>query len=166
VKLSDADVREIIRLLDGTAYRELELETDSFRLVVRRGDGDGECWTQQHETLAEPNVLQVEETPATVTDDTAPAARAPQPRMDEEGLLEICAPIVGTFYRAPAPGAPPFVEVGSRVQEDTVVAIIEVMKLMNSVPAEVAGEVVEICVENAALVEQGQCLIRVRPPNA
>ena len=71
--------------------------------------------------------------------------------------------MLGTFYRAEGPGAEPFVQPGSRLEPDTIVCIIEVMKMMNSVPAGVSGELVEVCPENAALVEYGQPLFRVRP---
>lgn len=81
----------------------------------------------------------------------------------EDGLFEVTAPMVGIFYRAPAPGEAPFVEVGSRVDEDTTVCILEVMKLMSSVTAGVSGEIAEVCVENAAPVEYGDLLFRVRP---
>ena len=80
-----------------------------------------------------------------------------------EGLAEVTAPMVGTFYRSPAPGSPPFVEVGSEVDEDTQVCILEVMKLMNSVVAGVRGVVAEICVEDAGPVQFGDVLFRVRP---
>ena len=81
----------------------------------------------------------------------------------EPGLAEVASPLLGIFYRAPKPGEPPFVEVGSKVEEDTVIGIIEVMKLMNSVRAGVKGEVVEILAENAALVEYDEILLRLRP---
>ena len=71
--------------------------------------------------------------------------------------------MLGVFYRAEAPGATPFVEAGGRVEPDTVVCLIEVMKMMNSVPAGVSGTIVEVCAENAALVEYGQPLFRVEP---
>ena len=77
--------------------------------------------------------------------------------------VAIVAPMLGTFYRAPAPGAAPFVEVGAHVEPDTIVGIIEVMKMMNSVPAGVAGTIAEIHVENAQPVEYGQPLFRVEP---
>jgi len=89
-----------------------------------------------------------------------PTAPAPAPG---EGLLTVEAPMIGTFYRAPGPGEPPFVEVGSTVEPTTVVCIIEVMKMMNSVPAGVAGTIVEVCRENAQPVEYGQPLFRVQP---
>ena len=80
----------------------------------------------------------------------------------DEGLVTISSPMLGTFYRAESPGSPPFVEVGARVEPDTTVAIIEVMKMMNSVPAGVSGTVVEVCSQNAELVEYGEPLFRVR----
>jgi len=88
---------------------------------------------------------------------------SPVPSPAEGRLATIPSPMLGTFYRAEAPGEPPFVEVGSTVEPDTVVCIIEVMKMMNSVPAGIAGTVVEICHENAELVEFGEALFRVEP---
>jgi len=80
----------------------------------------------------------------------------------EGELVVVRAPLPGTFYRAPRPGAAPFVEVGSRVGADTVIGIVETMKLMNSVPAGVAGVVAEFCVANAELAAQGAALLRIR----
>ena len=84
-------------------------------------------------------------------------------RAAADGLVDVAAPMVGTFYRSPAPGAPPFVEVGSEVDAATEVCILEVMKLMHSVHAGVRGVVAEICVENATPVEFGAVLLRIRP---
>jgi acetyl-CoA carboxylase biotin carboxyl carrier protein len=81
---------------------------------------------------------------------------------DDAGLVAVRAPLPGTFYRAPRPGAPPFVEVGSQVGADTVIGIVETMKLMNSVPAGVAGVVAEFCVANAEFAAQGAALLRIR----
>jgi acetyl-CoA carboxylase biotin carboxyl carrier protein len=81
----------------------------------------------------------------------------------ETGLADVPAPMLGIFYRAPKPGEPPFVEVGSKVEEDTVIGIIEVMKLMNSVRAGVRGQVAEVLAENGAPIEYGEILLRVRP---
>ena len=91
----------------------------------------------------------------TVIREVEPAPSAPG------DALTIVAPILGTFYRAPAPGAAPFVDVGSRVGADTVVCLIEVMKMMNPIPAGIAGTIAEICAENAALVEYGAPLFRI-----
>lgn len=87
----------------------------------------------------------------------APAARS------SSGLVDVPAPIVGTVYRAPAPGQPPFVEVGSQVAQGAQLCIIEVMKLMNSVDAPLTGRVAEICVENGAPVGYGDILFRIEP---
>ena len=85
------------------------------------------------------------------------------PAANRDGLVSIESPMLGTFYRAEAPGEKPFVEVGSRVEPDSIVCIIEVMKMMNSVPAGVAGTIAEVIAENAELVEYGQPLFRVQP---
>ena len=155
MNLTHADVQEILRLLEASSFDELRLETERFRLILRRGNEGG--WTQEAETRA---ATQPARAAAASANPAAPlvSPAAPLPT----GMLEIRPPIVGTFYRAPKPGAPPFVEVGSVVREDTVVAIIETMKLMNSIPAGVRGRVVEICVADAEFVEQDRVLMRVQ----
>ena len=93
---------------------------------------------------------------------SAPAPDEP-PAAREDGAHTIDAPMLGTFYRAEAPGAEPFVDVGSEVEPDTVVCLIEVMKMMNSIRAGVAGRIVEVCAENSQLVEYGEPLFRLEP---
>jgi acetyl-CoA carboxylase biotin carboxyl carrier protein len=140
--LDDDDVREILRLIDESEVEELRVETDGLSLYVRRRTGlEAEDPVQRAPRPEEP----------------APAPREP------DGVVDVTAPMIGTFYRAPAPGAPPFVDVGSRVEPGTVVCLIEVMKMMNSVPAGMAGTIVEVCAENAQVVELGTPLFRVRP---
>lgn len=95
--------------------------------------------------------------------DAAPDVERPAEAPPPEGLHPIVAPMLGVFYRAPAPGATPFVDVGARVEETTVVCLIEVMKMMNAVPAGVAGTIVEVCAANAEAVEYGATLFRVEP---
>ncbi len=95
--------------------------------------------------------------------DTSVPVASPSAAAPTNGLVAIEAPMLGTFYRAEGPGRPPFVEVGTTVEPDTTVCIIEVMKMMNSIPAGMAGTIVEVCEENAQLVEYGQPLFRVRP---
>jgi acetyl-CoA carboxylase biotin carboxyl carrier protein len=156
--LSDEDVREILRIIDESDLAELQIETEGFSLYVRKGGGDAGA-------SGRPRVRS--------RSDSAPAGQAPggpeasaspaRTQDDSDGLATIPAPMLGTFYRAEAPGKPPFVEVGSRVEPDTIVCIIEVMKMMNSVPAGVAGTVAEVIAENAQLVEYGQPLFRVEP---
>ena len=133
--LNEDDVREILRLIDESDVEELRIETETLSLHVLRGD-------------AKP--MRAEPEPAAATKGA-----------DTEGLVTIEAPMLGTFYRAEAPGAKPFVEVGARVEHETVVGIIEVMKMMNSIPAGVAGTIVEVCAENAEPVEYGAALFRV-----
>jgi biotin carboxyl carrier protein len=136
--LSEDDVREILRLIDESDVEELRVETDELSLYVLRGEP----------TEAEPVLPAVEDAQT----DEAPG-----------DVLTIPAPMIGTVYRAEAPGAPPFVAVGTRVEATTVVCLIEVMKMMNSVPAGVAGTIVEVCVQNAQPVEYGTPLFQVRP---
>lgn len=159
MELTSEDVRDILRLLDGLPYRELTLETASFRLSLRRtADGD---WTQATEVLAGPAGA-VEPAPTAGPSAEPAAETAADPAA--AGLVDVRAPLLGTFYRAPRPGAPPFVTIGTEVEPDTVVCILETMKLMNSVTAGVTGTVAEILVENAQFADQGTVLMRVMPP--
>jgi acetyl-CoA carboxylase biotin carboxyl carrier protein len=142
--LSDDDVREILRLIDDSELSELRIETEGFSLHVVRGGSAPAPAPEREQARFEP-------------DEQAPAAAS----VDGHGGVMIEAPMLGVFYRAPSPGAPPFVDVGSRVEADTIVCVIEVMKMMNSVQAGVAGTITEIHVENAEAVEYGQPLFRV-----
>ena len=161
--LTNDDVAEILALLDSLPYDELDLQTPRFRLTLRRGPGG---WTEESQTLTEPTAV----TPAPNGSAASPAA-APEPttgsaapqRPAPAGMAAVPAPLPGTFYRAPRPGAAPFVEVGDEVREDTVVAIVETMKLMNSVHAGTRGRVAEICLENAEPVGQGTTLMWIEP---
>ena len=154
MSLSHEDVQEILRLLDETEFDDLTLETGRFTLQLQR-TADGKGWTQETETRGRKQEARVASVDA--------REEAGEPAPSEAGLLEVRAPMVGTFYRSPKPGAEPFVEPGSEVENDTVIAIIEVMKLMNSIPAGQSGEIVEILAEDAQFVEKGQLLMRVRP---
>jgi acetyl-CoA carboxylase biotin carboxyl carrier protein len=147
VALSDEDVREILRLIDESDVQELRIETDSFSLQVRRGGIDAGSPPSFSRRSAEPASV------------APPREAEPEAQSDS---LTIDSPMLGTFYAAPDPGADPFVEVGTSVQPDTIVCIIEVMKMMNSIPAGVAGTIVGVCPENAQLVEYGETLFRVR----
>lgn len=172
MELNDEDVQEILALLDSLPYDELDLETPGFRLTLRRGR-DGE-WARSSQVLSAPNVLPAAEQPPAGPAENVAAAEnfGPDGKVSSDGNISsegnICgrlagvrAPLPGTFYRAPRPGAAPFVEVGSWVGEDTVVAIIETMKLMNSVPAGVSGTVAEICLANGDFAAQDSTLMRV-----
>jgi len=164
MKLTNEDVQEILQLLDATPYDELHLETERFKLTLRRNRDSGD-WTQESQVLSAPNVLKASpvETSAPAAQAATAAAPARPANARTAGWIEVRAHLPGTFYRAPKPGAPPFVEIGSHVEEDTVVCIIETMKLMNAVHAQTRGEVVELCLENAQFVEKGAVLMRIRP---
>jgi len=143
--LNDDDVREILRLIDDAELDELRIETDGLSLHVVRGG-------------ATPPGDPLPARPGPQTDEAA-SGLAPS----EDGAVTVEAPMLGVFYRAPSPGAPPFVDVGTRVEADTIVCLIEVMKMMNSVQAGVAGTIATIHVENAQPVEYGELLFELEP---
>jgi acetyl-CoA carboxylase biotin carboxyl carrier protein len=152
--LNDDDVREILRIIDESDLDELSIETPGFSLHVRKGPVDaGAAGARSGDVLPR---TPPERAP------TPPASAAPV-GAESNGLETIASPMLGTFYRAEAPGAAPFVEVGASVGPDSTVCIIEVMKMMNSVPAGVSGTIAEIVPENGQLVEYGDPLFRIKP---
>jgi len=157
--LSDDDVREILRIIDSSQLDELTIETPAFSLHVSRGAA-----------APSPGGASPNPPPAPApTTGPAPApepAAAPTPPSTLAGTREIVAPMLGTFYRTESPSHPPFVEVGDGVRDDTVVCLIEVMKLMNHIQAGVAGTIVEVLAQSGELVEFGQPLFRVAPDGA
>jgi acetyl-CoA carboxylase biotin carboxyl carrier protein len=155
--LTFEDVQEILRLLEQSSFDELQLDIGSLRLRLRRG-GAGQSPVPAWESA--PKAQQSTLLPATLKP-LEPSSSLPT---QASGLVEVRAPMLGTFYRAPRPGDAPFVDVGTKVGTHTTVGIIEVMKLMNAVAAGVEGEIREICVQNGELVEFDQLLMRVSPP--
>ncbi len=139
--LTEEDVREILRIIDETPLAEFHVETDGFTLHVTRNMDGGE-------PSAPPRAS------------TGDAEGSPPSTQDS---ITIEAPMLGIFYAADAPGEEPFVKPGSRVEPDTTVCIIEVMKMMNSVPAGVSGTVVEVCRDNGEMVKEGDPLFRIAP---
>ena len=158
MQLDHDQLRQLITLLGESDIQELKLEGDDFRLELRR-----------NLPASQPQVaMQAPPAPALVAAPVAAPSAAPSPAPPAAAavrgdLLEITAPMVGTFYRASAPGEPAFVELGNRISIGQPICILEAMKLMNELEAEVSGEVVEILVENGTPVEFGQVLMRVRP---
>lgn len=146
--LSPDDVNEIASILDGSSYDRLDVKTSRFRLRVERS-GDG--WSQEWSLDDGADVA--------VAADAVVAVAVTIP----DGLEGIAAPLPGTFYHAPQPGAPPFVSVGDAVGPDTVVGIIETMKLMNPVHAGCSGRIVDVCIDNATMVDGGVILMHVQP---
>lgn len=180
MSLDLSELRELLAAINQTDIAELILKSDDFELTVRRG-----IRTEGHLYAALNSVLPAGEmvpgptppmpSPAPEAIGSIPANRgivespvsAPvqsaPPSKHDRRLVEVLSPMVGTFYRAPAPDEPPFVNVGDRIQVGQTVCIIEAMKLMNELEAEVAGEIVEILVQNGEPVEYGQPLMRVNP---
>jgi acetyl-CoA carboxylase biotin carboxyl carrier protein len=176
VDLRYEDVVEILRLIDESTAREIELAYGDLKLVVRKGHGAAAepAGAAAHATSAPPPTrAQPPAAVAPANGAAQPPAEAPTPPAAtatvppaRDGLVPVTAPMVGTFYRAPAPGAPPFVEVGSAVAVDQPLCIIEVMKVLNTLKSPVAGVVEEICVPNAGLIEYGQVLMWIAPVEA
>lgn len=169
--LTHDDVLTILKIIDEAPYDEVRLEIDDLKLHVRRrGDGSSLDSVQLLSRPPESTTRsKTESSPAAHTHaansalparEQAPPIAAVQPPLPE-GLVAVRASMLGTFYRAPAPGEPPFVEVGDKVSADDTVCLMEVMKLFNSVKAGVAGTVVKIVVENGSMVEYGQTLILI-----
>lgn len=157
MELTDEDVADILALLDSLPYDELDLRTARFRLTLRRSP-DG--WVQSRQVFPPDTDEPHPPGPAPTPPPHTPPP-TPPPDISDLSLIAVRAPLPGTFYRAPRPGAAPFVEVGSRVSEDTVVGIVETMKLMNPVHAGTRGQVAEIPAGNGELVEDGSVLVRV-----
>ena len=157
-----SELRELLTALNQTDIAELTLKSEDFELTVRRGiRGDMVQPGAPSMMPGQPNPPAIAPMPQ-----GSPPPPPPEPMMPplvDRRLLEIVSPIVGTFYRSPSPDEPPFVEIGTRIQKSQVVCIIEAMKVMNELEAEVAGEVVEILVQNGEPVEYGQVLMRVNP---
>jgi acetyl-CoA carboxylase biotin carboxyl carrier protein len=149
MELNIDEVAQLAELVSEHDLSELTVETDGIKIKLRRGAKVSAA----HMTMAAPMALQ------------APAAATPEAEEDDPAsdALTIKAPIVGTFYAAPAPDTPSFVKPGDRVEPETVVCVVEAMKVMNEIKAEVSGVIRRSMVENATPVEYGQPLFEVDP---
>jgi len=152
------EIRDLIEIISKSNFATFELERKDFKLRLVKGNAAPVI-------VAAPAAAAA---PAVVVAEAAVAAAAPQEAAVRAapaaaGLVELKSPIVGTFYRAPSPDAPPFVEVGSNVRKGQVLCIVEAMKLMNEIESELDAEVVEILVANGQPVEYGEVMFRLRP---
>jgi len=148
------DIKAIIDLMKKNDLSVFEMEKDGFRLKLQKGAGE-------KTVFAAPQVIAAPITPAVIPEAKgAPAVAASEPVAVP--AKEITSPMVGTFYRAASPESPPFIDVGQEVNEDTVVCIIEAMKVMNEIKAEVKGVIAEVVAENGKPVQFGQALFKVR----
>jgi acetyl-CoA carboxylase biotin carboxyl carrier protein len=153
VDLTPDDIRDVLHALDSSGLDELHLELADLTLTVRRAGAAG--WTAEQQVLRRPVVE---------GDAVAPVAEAEVPRaVVPDGLVAVHPPLLGTFYRAPKPGSPPFVDVGDKVDEETVVGIVETMKMMTPVHAGVRGTVVEFRIGDGEFARTDAVLLVVDP---
>jgi acetyl-CoA carboxylase biotin carboxyl carrier protein len=156
------ELRELITLLRDNGLAELELENEGFRVRLRRESGASDPSGYVAAPPPAPVPAPAASAPAPVHAPAHPGTQATTAAAQDQDLHIISSPIVGTFYRSPSPSADPFVKIGSNVEPESVVCIIEAMKLMNEIQAEATGEVVKIYVENGQPVEYGQPLFGIR----
>ncbi|OGA17006.1 MAG: hypothetical protein A3G25_00210 [Betaproteobacteria bacterium RIFCSPLOWO2_12_FULL_63_13] len=161
MELTQDDVIRILKLIDESPMGRVSLQVGDLKLEVDKGSGPG----TGSAIARTPQVAAAPESKPAATVDIASGVResAAESAQAEGNLIAIKAPLLGIFYRRSQPGAPPYVEEGSLVEEDTTVALIEVMKLFNPVRAGVKGRIHRICAENNTLVEYEQVLFLVKP---
>ncbi len=166
MNLDHKQLDHLLATLANSDIQEFCLEGKDFRLEIKRNLPSSSGTTLVNVPSTSNEIAQVVSTPlTTVSVPASDSSGTPPPAVasTKGEFIEITAPMVGTFYRAPAPGEPVFVEVGSRISVGQTVCILEAMKLMNELESEFTGEVVEILVENGTPVEFGQPLIKVKP---
>lgn len=156
------DIKAIIDLMKKNSVSEFELEKEDFKIKLKRTPAGGSPAPMVYE---EAPLVTYSAPPVISAAVPAPASPSPAPGsgMSGSGEQEIKSPMIGTFYRSPSPEAGPYVEVGMEVTPDTVVCIIEAMKVMNEIKAEAKGVITQVLVENAKPVEFGQPLFKIRP---
>jgi len=157
MELSEDDVLHILKLIDESQFDYFQLEVGDLKITVSKGEPIPLTAAPQVAAAAAPAPKPA---PAAVP---APKPETPKAAAIPAGMVPITAPILGTFYVAPEPGAPPFVKVGDTITEDTTVGLIEVMKVFNSVRSGVKGVVTEMVAQNGQFVEHGQTLFLVMP---
>lgn len=160
------ELRELIQLINENDFSEFELEREGFRVRFRRGGeisgGSSTAFSPSRELSAPARASAGDQVISGTAIPSHPGAKAQTEASEDQDLYMIPSPIVGTFYRAASPNAEAFVKIGSRVEPDTVVCIIEAMKLMNEIQAETTGEIAKIYVENGQPVEYGQPLYGIK----
>lgn len=165
------EIRQLLATIAQTDISEVNLKSENFELTVRKGVQFVNQAVPQAAALPSTNVgvssPDISLTPDNLSRGASDTGNGGQGNAVSTGkdskFVEIYSPMVGTFYRAPAPGESAFVEVGDRIRKSDTVCIIEAMKLMNEIEAELSGQVMEILVENGASVEYGQALMRINP---
>jgi len=155
------EIREIIRLIDDSNINEFTYETNGTKIKIKK---------PTTHNVKDTNIEEVTQNIAIAPEPVVQEKKAPEkkePEVEKETSMEtfdyeIKSPMVGTFYKAPSPESEPYVKVGHKVEETSIVCIVEAMKLFNEIEAEVSGEIIEVLVEDGELVEYGQPLFRVK----
>ena len=162
MNLDHEELHRLLATLAESDIKEFRLEGEDFCLEVKRNLGTSSDSIASNKKITSEDIDSP--TPQSKID-ALPVPSTPPPSVpgSRSDLVEVTAPMVGTFYRAPGPEEPPFVEIGSRINVGQAVCILEAMKLMNELESEVSGEVIEILVENGTPVEFGQVLMRLKP---
>lgn len=162
MKIDFEQIRELLAVVGTTEITELTIEAGEEKITVKKDKSPGSVVTEVKAPVAyAPSPVSVAVAPAP----QAPATPEKEASSASNGHIAISSPMVGTFYRASSPSAPPFVDVGDRIAVGQTVCIIEAMKLMNDLPSEVTGKIVKVCVENGTTVEYGQTLFLLDPNN-
>ncbi|NMH68667.1 acetyl-CoA carboxylase biotin carboxyl carrier protein [Bacillus sp. RO3] len=160
------EIREIIKLVDQSSVDEFTYEHDGSKIKLKKNNGvTVTAQPQAVQAVEEKKPAAVPEAPAPVQAPSVSADEKPtaEPKAEDSNLHKITSPMVGTFYQSSSPEAGPYVKVGDKVDESSVVCIVEAMKLFNEIEAEVKGEIAEILVKDGQLVEYGQPLFLVKP---
>ncbi len=169
--MNTKEIQNLIKLINESNLSEFKMKDGDFRLTIRTKEYHkyikGSPQSQAPVVISAPNTTPAPAAPVVQQEDAntqSSAASTPAEPVDtNKGLLEIKSPIVGTFYRSPSPDKDPFVKVGDKVSPDTVVCIVEAMKLFNEIEAEVSGKIVDVLVDDASPVEYDQVLYLVDP---
>lgn len=155
------DIQNLIKFVAKSGASEVKLEMEDIKITIKTGDGKTETTTiVQQAPMGVPQIPVAATPAAPVAEETS---AAPVAKEDNSKFIEITSPIIGTFYRKPSPDKPTFVEIGDTVSPDSIVCIIEAMKLFNEIESEVSGKVVKVLVEDGSPVEFGQPLFLVEP---
>ncbi len=166
MELTEDDVLHILKLIDESKFDYFQLEVGELKITVSKGEPIPLPSSPPRVAPAQASAAAVE-APKAATAQPATGPQSAAANVDAkaaaEGLLPITAPLLGTFYVAPEPGAPPFVQVGTAITEDTTVGLIEVMKVFNSVRGSVKGTIAQVVAQNGQFVEYGQTLFLVKP---
>jgi len=162
VKIDIEQIRELLAIVAANDVAELTLQAGEEKVTIKKVSGVASLVVPPTPSVSIEQVVPVRRE-AAIDLPLEPLKKEKEPEESTNGLVPVASPMVGTFYRSPSPNAPAYVEVGDRIVVGQTVCIIEAMKLMNDMPAEVAGRIVKICVENGSTVEYGQQLFLVDP---